>query len=617
MNSTLVDTEISKQGRVDLQSGQCPMQHYLLQADDELIFPMQKRTVIHYVTNLYGTTELFLYCGDQEICFDEPELYDFGENLVKHPHFLAESAMAWGDGYEWQKVRGLLEQLLEVGILIKANGYLAQFEEKPLGACPSLLPAAQLSEPPTWFACADITEKLTGRSIETGYLEIIIPVFRVAHIAMDSEGRQVGEANVFPRPLRLDIATDWRVCPHSGSRYRADLPMNVTALKSIRSYWPQIMTALLAVRQAFLKRFPGAQNAWTVGDLERLSSLTLAIPAYLLMRKEQRIDNGQLHPALSSMFRVTDGVRMTTHQMLFIPSFEPTLRPEAPMSSEEIYAYADRNYVFFSDYGVCAGPKAMIEDFLHTLIDGQSKFDTQIVSLDKPVRQAIAELDNAFNYGLYGLQVHAVVFSVWPAMSRTYEQLWQLVQNWPDSDSETLQQLTTLLRDKIAILKTTGLGSEALRKSREWVYANMYENSAAGFYSEPEKQSLSLRIAPLMTAQNQAAEQQLLSILMHRFQSTAAAEQLATKEFTACLMQFLRTEQAIVKAACEIQTHINALLGRDQPEKAFIAADIDIYYQIQEEPNRLTYLVKELQDVFKLSIVVSKDSICITDLTSH
>ena len=47
-----------------------------------------------------------------------------------------------------------------------------------------------------------------------------------------------------------------------------------------------------------------------------------------------RVENGQLHPVLSSMFRVTDGLRMTMHHMLFIPFGEPTRKPDTPMTSD-------------------------------------------------------------------------------------------------------------------------------------------------------------------------------------------------------------------------------------------------------------------------------------------
>ena len=103
------------------------------------------------------------------------------------------------------------------------------------------------------------------------------------------------------------------------------------------------------------------------GDLEALGSLrrvveslyapTLDLPAdralngahvVLLLRRDERV-------------RVTDGVRMVMHHMLFSEDLEPTLPLHAPMTAAELYAYAERNEIFISDHGVCAGPRAMMK----------------------------------------------------------------------------------------------------------------------------------------------------------------------------------------------------------------------------------------------------------------
>jgi hypothetical protein len=93
-----------------------------------------------------------------------------------------------------------------------------------------------------------------------GYLELVIPIFRVAHMSMDADGRQVGEANVFPPGLRLDIPTNWRRRIYPGNRYLADRPMNVTVLRGMRAHWGQIMAMLLRIREGYLQRFPEARE---------------------------------------------------------------------------------------------------------------------------------------------------------------------------------------------------------------------------------------------------------------------------------------------------------------------------------------------------------------------
>ena len=169
------------------------------------------------------------------------------------------------------------------------------------------------------------------------------------------------------------------------------------------------------------------------------------MPTYQLMRGDRRVENGALHPALSSMFRVTDGLRMTMHQMLFVPIGEPTLSPDAPMTAAEVLDYAERNYSFHSDHGVCAGPRMMIEEFLAVLIDGRAPRDASPVSLDAGVRDALDAVDAALDYALYGLQAYAAVFSYWPLTTRTWERLHEIVTAWAQHGSPAARMSATAL----------------------------------------------------------------------------------------------------------------------------------------------------------------------------
>lgn len=594
----------------------CPMHTHatkeiILEANDKLFFPQHKQVITQYQTGESGTTELYLYCGDKELSFDEPELFAFGEHLGQQSSFIAETATSWGAGYSWARVKELLEQLIEEGVLHLTD--IAESTPDTRKTCLSSLPPAQSKEPRTWFECETIIEELTGRSLEIGYLELIMPVFRVAHIALDSEGRQVGEANVFPEPLRLDIATEWSTCPYSGSRYHNEKPMNVTALKNMSNHWQQTMAVLLRIREAYLQRFPECQKGWTVGHLERLSSLTLALPAYLLMRKQHRVESGDLHPVLSNMFRVTDGVRMTMHNMLFIPIYEPTFPPNTAMTSSELYAYAERNYVFQSDHGVCAGPKAMIEEFLSVLIDGQPIDNADKICLDAEVKQALNSLDKAMDYGIYGLQVHAIIFSKWSAMALAYEQIWNILQTWPKEKSSSIKQFHERFQDRIELLKTTGLGTEKLRRNREIVYADMYEQSATGLKSTEPEQTLAELIQVDFETPYILAELTLRKGLQHSLGEAYDSNNPELDNLVNCIMNYLRKEQAIVKAACHIQEKINDLLKRPQPTQIFCAADIEIYYLIQNDNSVLTYLIDELSNLTGLSFVVTKEVIEISE----
>jgi hypothetical protein len=85
-------------------------------ADDELVLNMDLPAHTQYSTNDYGCTELHLQYGLKEISFDEPGLFSFGEALALQSRFIAMTAVTWGTGYEWPRVQGLLEQLIEEGV---------------------------------------------------------------------------------------------------------------------------------------------------------------------------------------------------------------------------------------------------------------------------------------------------------------------------------------------------------------------------------------------------------------------------------------------------------------------------------------------------------------------
>ncbi len=584
-----------------------------LDAADELFLPKYKSVITQYSTDAAGVTELHLYYGAKEISFDLPELFAFGENLAKQARFVAGSATHWGAGYTWPQVRELLEQLIEEGVLQR----IAAFAPDPIFSreriYPSPLPPAASAVPRTWFECEAITRELTGHALELGYLELIIPIFRVAHIALDAEGHQVGEANVFPKPLRLDVPTEWRGCPHAGSRYQTERPMNVTALKSMRKHWPQMMAALLRIRAAFLQRFPQARNGWTVGDLERLSSLVLAVPAYQLMRARGRVENGDLHPALSSMFRVTDGLRMTMHQMLFLPMGEPTLPPDTPMTSTAIYAYAERNYAFFSEHGVCAGPKVMIEEFLSVLVDGQHVKGSAEVVFDPPVQAALDDLDAIFDYGLSGLQAHAIVFSLWPAMARAYERLWATLEAWSGNHSAT-REWQERFRNSVKFLRTDSfLATEEARVKRERVYADMYAQCVFGLGAGyDQERTLAARIAPIAAPSHVDAARQLRAAFQKLAGVSKAAENPEIEDMVTTLMDYFQYELAIVRAICRIQQHINYLLERTPPTRPFTAAAIDLYVRLLGETRRLPYLANEVAEMLGLRITVTLEDIVIS-----
>ena len=179
---------------------------------DELVLPLHKRVVTQYFDDpASGVRELRLFYADKEISFDEPELFAFGETLARQSRFVAGDALAWGTPGDWPRLRALLQQLIDAGVLRRTDD--GDLDERILGEAgtrPSPLAPAKTAVARSWHECPGLMAELTGRPLDIGYLELVVPIFRVAHMSLDAEGRQVGESNAFPAVLRVDVPTRWR-----------------------------------------------------------------------------------------------------------------------------------------------------------------------------------------------------------------------------------------------------------------------------------------------------------------------------------------------------------------------------------------------------------------------
>jgi hypothetical protein len=555
-----------------------------LSAEDRLFVPYRKRMTASYHVNEEGVRELRLDYGVKEVSFDEERLFPFGEQLARSPSFLGREAITWAPGYTWDELAPLLETLLDEGIV--RRGEEQEADPRGGGLVPSPLPPSICPVARSWSAqeCESITSDLGKRPVEIGYLEAILSVYRIAHAALDTDDRQVGEANVFPPGLRLDREAEYRVCQYSGSRYRDERPMNVTALKAMIKHWKPMMKVLHLVRAEVLRRLSAAggrsrSGAWTVGDLHLLASVVLALPAYQLMKGGGRSPQPPLHPVLSSLFRVTDGIRMTTHEMLFL-SAERTRAPGELTSAEELYAFAERNNTFLGDTGVCAGPKAMIDELLAVAIEGAPVEGADDLELAPEVQSLIGELPAAVDYGLLGLQVWGVGRSVWLAMSLAYKALRRVF-------SEATGTAAERLRDRLdrdwARLDVARIADNHERDVHLDVYRDSYEQPWRALAAPQGSPSFAARVAPVTERPEHAAVTAQLRVLFSaRFAEADLGGLTAAHiaELAGILVEYLRSEQAILASVTELTGEINRRLARPAPARPLTVRDLRIAFEM-------------------------------------
>ena len=589
-----------------------------LHQDDDLLFPMSKAAFAQYWEDEETPRELRVYFRDKEIAFDDPDFYSFGEALIKQSRFRAGDALQWGE-YEWPKVRQMLEDLIEADVLRYADEVqdvpaALRHEERE-----TLLMPARIDDGKTWDDCEEIMEMISGTPLETGYVELVIPIFRVAHMYIDADNRQVGEANVFPPAMRLDRPTLWRTCTYSGTRYQPDLPMNVTALRIMRNQWRHMMVIVRRISDVYRARFPEVdQRGWTVGDIERMTVCVLALPTYQVMRVENRVENGKLHPALSSAFRLTDGLRMLMHHMLFVPFHEPTRSGATPMTGREAHEYAERNYSFHTGQGVCAGPPSMVDDFLAVILDREDPKGGWPDEIDPEVQAALDEVDRAVDYGLLGLQNFGSVFSLFPTSTAGHAQLREIVNAWTGSDSPTLAKLRERCQKIHEVTQDVGwLKSDEFRKSRLVAYNEMYQKCGFGVdgrFPEPSLEEQYENPPPLP----EETIAQLRAVFARHFSDLPDGDALFD-ELAAWLGRFISFVQVSLRVSLATQDRINELLGREKPRKTFMGRDLAKYIGLDKsvdsknERKEVPFLIDDIAKFLGVTIDVTADDVTITD----
>jgi len=587
-----------------MQPDQAPLDPH-----ETLFVPRRRRFVSEYVAGEDGGRELHLHFGLQEITFDEPDLFAWAEKLIEQESFLAGSATTWGtQPLEWPRVKDLLEALVEAGIVERnapeksaaPNGpaHLRFLEREEARKAPA---AARSWNPDPGAVFRDIT----GRDLEIGYLEAVMPVHRLAHISLDREGRQVGEVNVFPEALRLKIPIEWKTCNYPGSRYRDELPMNVSALKSMTAHWKPVLRAVLAVREHFLSVYPQRPDGrWNLGDLHFLCSAILAVPTLQLMRWRNPVRNGELDPVMSSLFRVTDGVRMVCAYLLDL--YERPARHDHPISPAELTAAAERENQYLSTRGVCAGPPAMIDEFVETLMNGKP------VDAAPPPGAWTADIPAALDYALRGLQVYAAVFTVWGQMALCYSRIRDVLLRQPGSSRGRVGKLRAAIeRDWNIILP----GRLHLAAQRDWArqyYREMFERAQLGIrgIDPARRQDLAVELEPPAGLLGESAAGALRDLFASTEEADAAAENAPLlEEIANHVLDYLRFERNALRTVTALQRKINELLDRPQPSSRLTGNQLAIHHLLRVKTGgALPYLLDTLRETLEIGVENQEDA---------
>jgi hypothetical protein len=572
-----------------------------LQPTDVLFIPNRRRITHALLAGPEGRSFLHIFYGAKEIIFKDPDLLPFGNELLKVERFRADEATAWSSAapYDWEKVRGLLEHLVNEEILKRFD----EAQTAPAGArtFPATLgrnPEGRQAE--TYSAhqdrCPVITERVLGRAIDLSNLEVALPVHRVAHPALDKDGRQVGENNVAEK-LFLDIPTERRLCNYAGSRYHADAPINSTAMKHMSRRWPELLSLTEQFRTAFFARLPPQDKELRAGEVHLLAVSCLSAVGSVMVRGVEPVPNGELDAGLAAMFRLIDGVRIVTTEIA--RDTAGTHGCDRTVNAKTIADYAERNSLYVDKWGVCAGPQVLIEEYLQVLLDGASA----PIRAEPDLAARVGDLTAAIEYGLHGLRVESIVRVFGALQGLLHERLHAAFERHP--------AVRTKLREIVEIpidldhypnLRTTHPLHETfhmeLRIGR-WLFAR----ARAGLPTElPGTLAAIDDLWLLEPASQDSSQRQLAAFFTEAVPSYASLPEPLREELVAVAAEFFAIERACLRAVGSEQQLLNQGLRRQQG-RALTGEDVAVY-----DRRSTPCLGRVLAEGLGLSITADADS---------
>jgi hypothetical protein len=560
-----------------------------LQPSEVLCIPKRKRLTHGRFKNEDGQEVLHLFYGEVELIFDEPDVAPVGEKLMAVERFRADEAMAWSNGapHEWEKIRDLLQALLDQNVLKRAS-------ESPVGGketFPQKLGQAPEGREPRTFSghddrCPALTEEAFGRAFDLANLEVLVPIYRVAHSVMDTDGRQVGENNVMPRTLFLDLPTQRKVCSFPGSRYQDELPMNVTAMKHMAKRWPELLSLSEQFRDALFARMPPRDpSSLRAGEVHLLAVCQLASVAYVMVRGVDPVPNGQLDGGLAAMFRLIDGVRLVTNDV-----FRATAGAhgcDTPLNAYGINEWAERHGVYRGNWGVCAGPPGLIDEYLRVTL-GETSAPIQV---EPNVAARLGDLEAAIDYGLLGQRVESVVRFLGASQGLRHERLRAAFQG--HSPRTELQERVEvpigtaqypLLREDYPLVETFNLERDVDR----WLFARAGE----GLPGQVDGGTLD-DVMQLEPAAQAASQRRLAEFFAHALPADKAVSEPICSELAAVAADVFALERRCLRFVEREQGRLNERLRR-RPGRALTGADLAAYTRPRNGPPLHTTLAEGL-----------------------
>jgi hypothetical protein len=230
-------------------------------------------------------------------------------------------------------------------------------------------------------------------------------------------------------------------------------------------------------------------------------------------------------------------------------------------------------------YGVCAGPQALIDEYLRVLL-GEANAPIQV---EPDLASRLGDLGAALDYGLLGQRIESIVRAFGAAQGLLHERLRTAFK--PDHPSSKLHELVAapidpehypLLRSNHPLLEMFNLEISVSR----W----MFTQAAAGLPRDQiaTYETIDDLLAPDPTSE--AVGQRLLVEFFRRARSDHASfAESFLNELAAIAARVFSLERRCLRAVAGEQRRLSARLHR-QPGRALTARDFAVYNRPRTGP---------------------------------
>ena len=378
----------------------------------------------------------------------------------------------------------------------------------------------------------------------------------------DDEGRPIGERNASPEALE-NVPLVLRECPYRDSRFRHELPMNVSALKQVSQHWYTVLSDVQALRNEYFRHYPLASPDML--HLWKLTRMITALPAYLTRRRHGQFMSGHIPAEIAVLYKVVLGVYQTFDVMMIQATFAGyDLHMQVTPAS--MIRLVEAQKLFVSPHGVCAGPMDMVGEILSVVINGNDKAEnsSETKELIGPIHAFFeyCSLETMLHLSKYIYLVNS--FNMAEQYFRSVAALGQGRETKNDGVGGLLEKLSELAEDYQPSSKITEILKQTSREFRDRLLTNLFTLVNSYSYEQLQRDCSRLlqRSADALTREEEVALVQPL-VAMKKANSDAADAHV-WEALLHPLAQYVVYERGALKAFTMLQSAVDVSLGYEK-----------------------------------------------------